>query len=111
MVASMTAANEKSEAQLTEEACVRLLGNGIKSRVWRLRDLADSIEREANVNLERAKAGNGIYASVASSFVHTMAWGVANLNLETLIATAADADIAHAEHVAEEKGRQGGSEK
>jgi predicted kinase len=80
-----------------EQLGARFLREGVATRVRRLRDLADRIEREAERNIARAEDGRGTYGCATSNIVHELMWGLANLNVDSLLSTATDADIAHAE--------------
>jgi hypothetical protein len=80
-----------------EEYGAKFLREGVAQRVRRLREMADRIESEAKQNIARAESGQGTYGRVVGSLVHEITWGIANLHLETLMSTATDADIAHAE--------------
>lgn len=74
-----------------------LLEGGVANRVRRLRDLADSIEREAARDIDAARTGRhewSSYTRVASQLVHAVTWGIANLNLSDLIEAGHDADKA-----------------
>lgn len=85
------------ETPNAEQMGARFLRRGVAERVARLRDLADRIESEAEQNITRAETGRGTYGRVAADIVHELTWGFANMHLGTLLSTATDADIAHAE--------------
>jgi len=85
-----------AEIMSNEQYGAKFMREGVARRVRRLRDLADRIERDGENGIVRAEAGKGTYGTVASNLLHEVTWGVANLNIETLLATATDADIAHA---------------
>lgn len=90
---------QTARPQLTNEQYgAKFLREGVAQRVQRLRNLADRVEREAEQHIQLAEQGRGTYGRVASSFLHEITWGLANLNLGVLASTATDADIAHAEH-------------
>lgn len=60
-----------------------------------LRDLADEVERHAARGERRYESGNGMsWVLLASDVVHKVTWGVANLNLDGIVANARDADEA-----------------
>lgn len=79
-----------------EQYSAKFLREQVDTVTKRLRALADQIDREAAYQTDDALTGSGQYARVPASLIHTIQWGIANINLTTLIQTAADADIAHA---------------
>lgn len=79
-----------------EEYAAKFLRSDVAVRVRRLRFLVDRLEQEAEGNLKLAEQGKAPYARVPSSFMHEMAWGFANLDVASMVTTAADADLAHA---------------
>lgn len=80
-----------------EQYGARFLREGVALRARRLREMADRIEREAELDIAAAEAGRSTYGRVAGNVIHEVAWGLGNLHLETLASTATDADIARAE--------------
>lgn len=97
MIDMSTQSNESTQARPTNEQYgAKFLREGIVQRVRCLRDLADRIECDGEREIAQAEQGKGTYARVACEMVHEITWGVANLHLDTLISTAADADIARA---------------
>lgn len=87
---------ETKNLRSVEEMSADHLAQGIESRVRRLRALVGEIEREAKRTLNDAREGRTAYGRVVQNIEHSITWGVANLNLPTLMSTATDADIAHA---------------
>jgi hypothetical protein len=64
----------------------------------RLRKLADEIETEGRYNLQAVVDRPGrSYVPVAAAVVHSVTWGVANLNLGTVLDAANDAQSARQE--------------
>lgn len=84
-------------ARTAEMLGAKLLREGVASRVRRLRDLVDRIERDAERAIQQAEQGRGTYGRVVGEIDHEITWGIANLQMSTLASTATDADIAHAE--------------
>jgi hypothetical protein len=77
----------------------QFLREGVASRIRRLRNMIDTIEREATAALETAGNGMGRYSSVPQIFVKELAWGLANVGVDQMLYTAANADV----YAAEEK--------
>lgn len=57
-----------------------------------LRSLADRVEREGEARPRFGAPENFDHVTGAAGVVHAVTWGVANLNLDILLADAADAD-------------------
>lgn len=58
----------------------------------RLRELADRVDREGKVRERPYQLSHSVSAQ---QVLHEVTWGVANLGLENLLASASDADVAH----------------
>lgn len=59
-----------------------------------LRDLASNVDRYA-LDIEAVPTpGRSSYASIVSNVQHDVLWGLANLHLDNLARTAAEADVA-----------------
>ena len=80
------------EFPTNEAAEVRHLRQSVASRVRRLRDMVDLIEREAEQQIREAEQGQGRYAAVSETFIREIAWGLANASIEGLVNTATAAD-------------------
>lgn len=83
-------------ARTAETLSAEHLRKGVASRVRRLRDLVDRIEYDAERAIKEAEQGRGTYGQVVGNIDHDISWGIANLQMSTLMSTATDADIAHA---------------
>jgi hypothetical protein len=79
-----------------EQYGAKFLREGVAQRVRRLRLLVDQIEQESERYIQDAEEGAGPYGRAVANIDQLIAWGIANLNMETLAATATDTDIAHA---------------
>lgn len=88
--------SETRKISTVEELCADQLARAIGARLRSLRKLADDIEGQAWRTLALAREGQGTYGRVPSEMEHAITWGVADLNLETLMSIATDADIARA---------------
>ena len=67
-----------------------------------LRSIADRIDVEARFNIKRATGratDHASYLRVAQAVVHEISWGVANLDLSSVISAAADAHNAQQEKI------------
>ncbi len=66
--------------------------------VQRLRDLADEVERDGkprpNITRRDGAVVTDDYIGAAANAIHAVTWGVANLNLDGLVATASDVHYA-----------------
>jgi hypothetical protein len=80
--------------ETAEEFNARWLAQAIEKRASRLRDLADRLDRCAEDVSRIGNPGYATYAADAAEVQNEVAWGVANLHLEQLTTTAADADVA-----------------
>lgn len=65
--------------------------------VDKIRELADEVERESRLYDEPGGNGTPRFASSAERALHTLSWGIANLNAAQLVGVAARADAAEAE--------------
>lgn len=70
---------------------VRRFDDRVDEIASRLRRLADEVEREASSN---NRVGMPSYGWKASQIIHSITWGVANMNLSALVAVAAEVDAA-----------------
>lgn len=84
-------ANERT----VEEFCAQQLARRAHGIAARLRDLAESVEREATRGVANiGKPGWVSYASVAGAIQHEIATTLFNLHVEELTTDAYDADAA-----------------
>ena len=65
----------------------------VDSIVVSLRQIADEVERHGPPSEKFGTAS--IYGSSAHDILHDVLWGVANLNMDALVAAAAEADVFH----------------
>lgn len=87
-----TNAAEIAAMTMHAEFTQRRLRTQVTRTAARLRDLADEIDRIAGHIDSVPAAGTPMYANVASSVQHSVLWLVANLNLDQMTTTAAEAD-------------------
>jgi hypothetical protein len=83
-----------------EAAARKRLESTVTNVTEQLQRMAAQIGQEAAHTIEDASTGRTQYATygrVAERVVHTVAWGVANLNLANVIDAASDAQAAQAE--------------
>ncbi len=63
---------------------------------YRLREMADEVERETRVTLPSTVYRGTEYGAAAHSIVHAIMWGMANLNLDSIVLLGSEVDTADA---------------
>jgi hypothetical protein len=92
----VTEQTETKRPETVEGFHAEQLRRDIERIVARLEQLAVEVQLATRGIDKMGKPGWGNYARVASNVHHTLAWGFANLNADSVITDAADADIARA---------------
>lgn len=83
---------DRATARVVEKSYANVIARQLGTIAGRLRDLADSAEREARDLTKVPGPGRATYASVVSRVQHEILWGLANLNLSSLTDNAQQAD-------------------
>lgn len=72
------------------------LSRALRRQAVRLTELADRFTQLAAL-VSTAPPSRVKYSQIAHRAVHDLMWGMANLNTDTMVYDAAEADVAHAE--------------